>query len=358
MNKIFIIRMILFAAAAWPLLTGCNKADEPEPEPTVPSEYLYVLNCGSMGSKNAGLTLYDIKEGTIIKDVFEAQNGRRLGETGQDIIIYGSKMYISMTDEMTVEVTDLDAKSIKQIPTEGKPRYFAADAGKVYVTYWNGLVARIDTTLLVVEATTQVGRNPEQLVVANERLYVANSGGLDFNTEAYYDKTVSVVDIASFTETKKIEVEINPFDVVSDGYGNIYVVSVGNYMDIPNSLQIINTTTELVTLVTDVNATFITAAGSILYAISAQYDSDWNAIFTYSAYDMLGNSLLTNNFIGSTKIDNTPIRISSDMESGDVYITTSDYLNDGDVYIFNKSNQFVRKFEAGLNPMKVVYVKK
>jgi len=356
MKKSFFMLWALCASMISPLFTSCNGDDEPEIEPVVPSEFLYVLNNGRYGSNNASLTLYDVEKGTASQCFFEAQNGRRLGDTGQDIIVYGSKLYIAMFGESTIEVTDLKAKSLKQIETDGQPRFFTAYGGKVYVTYFNGYVARIDTTSLAVEAKTQVGRNPEQLAAANGKLYVANSGGLDFNTEVGYDKTVSVVDIATFTETRKIPVVENPCDVIFDKNSNIYVVSNGNYMDIPNSLQKININTGEVSVVTDIHATYLATVGTKLYTIHSQYDSNWNQVITFYAYDMASNSVLSRNFIGTAKVD-YPYKISTDEESGEIYITSSDWINDGDVYIFNKSFQFVAKFEAGLTPMKAIKIK-
>ncbi|MDR0395612.1 MAG: hypothetical protein LBH77_10685 [Tannerella sp.] len=354
MNKNFFYLLALGAAIALPLFTSCNGNDDPTDETLISSEYIYVLNSGNMNSNNASLSMYDVKENTVIKDVFEAQNGRRLGDTGQDMVLYGSKIYITMTRESTVEVTDLDAKSIKQIRTEGAPRYLAVYEGKVYVTYQNGYVARIDTGTLNVEARIQVGRNPEQLTVTNGKLYVANSGGLDYNTEAGYDKTVSVVDIASFTETKKIEVVINPTEIESDQSGNVYVISKGNYGDIPNTLQKIHSATDAVSVMEGIDGTFFTTAGNTLYSIYSQ----WGATdIYYYAYDAVSDRVLSNNFIGDTKIP-SPYQLNYDAAYEHLFITNSDYRNDGDVYIFDKNHTFVRKFEVGLNPMKAVYVKK
>ena len=52
------------------------------------------------------------------------------GDTAQDMIVYGDKMYIAVYGESTIEVTDLKAKSIKQVKTEGQPRYMVSEGGK------------------------------------------------------------------------------------------------------------------------------------------------------------------------------------------------------------------------------------
>ena len=66
---------------------------------------------------------------------------------------------------------------------------------------------------------------------------------MDYSTEVGYDKTVSVVDLSTFTEIKKLDVVLNPTRIQADEQGNVYVVSMGNYADIPNTVQKINTET-------------------------------------------------------------------------------------------------------------------
>lgn len=198
---------------------------------------IYVLCEGLWGYNNSVLTKYNLSDNSVVKDCFMDINGIGLGDTANDICVYGNKMYITVATDKIIWVTDKEANVIKKMETEGQPRYLAATAGKVYATYYNGKVARIDTTSCAVEATVAVGRNPEQLCVANNKLFVANSGGLDYPN---YDKTVSVVDIPSFTELEKIDVAMNPANILTADNGLVYLVSLGNYGDVPNALQCIN----------------------------------------------------------------------------------------------------------------------
>lgn len=358
MNRNFFYLIALCMVVILPFFTSCNDDDDPAEAPVIPSEYIYVLNSGSMNNNNASLSLYNLKDSTVTRNIFEVQNKRRLGDSGQDMIVYGGKMYIAMYTESTIEVVDLEAMPIEQIKTEGQPRALVANDGKVYVTYFNGYVARIDTASLTVETKVQVGRNPERMAVANNKLYVANSGGMDYGTEIGYDKTVSVIDIASFTETKKIEVIINPDNVVSDNNNSVYVISKGNYNmgnpPVPNTLQRIDTNTDEVSVIG--NATIMTIAGNVLYYVYSQWGAAGEEI-SYYAYDTMSRSVISENFIGDTEISGV-YQINYDATYEHLFITTSDYNNNGDVYVFDKDNKFVNKFEVGLNPMKAVYVKK
>jgi len=342
-------------------LTSCDKDDDPEPQQVESKDYIYVLSSGDYRSNNSALTIYNIEDGVATTDYFLNQNQKGLGNTAQDIIVYGSKIYISVYGESRIEVTDLDAKLIKTIVTDGQPRYLASEGGKVYATYFNGYVARIDTASLTVETKIAVGRNPEQLAAANGKLYVANSGGMDYATPGVgYDKTVSVIDIATFKEIKKLEVEINPCNVLVDNQENIYVVSIGDYGMTPNTVQKINSQTDAITVL-DVQGTYLTMLDNILYMIHAEWVSEgetWVQKAQYKSYNVLTNTVVSGNFIGNAVFSADPYQIASDEMSGEIYILTSDYEHTGDVYIFDKELQQTTGFEAGLNPIKAVRIRK
>ena len=93
---------------------------------------------------------------------------------------------------------------------------------------------------MCVDAKVAVGRNPEQLCEYGGRLFVANSGGLGYNSELGYDHTVSVVDVETFTEIAKIDVALNPANILVADNGFIYLVSFGDYGLVPNTFQRIN----------------------------------------------------------------------------------------------------------------------
>ena len=362
LKRIFFMSTVCLLSVS--VFTGCSDDDDPTLNPIPPIvepsiTVAYVLNSGNMNSNNAGLSLLNITESSIISDdIFSGINSRGLGDTGQDIVVYGSKIYIAVYGSGVIEVTDIAGESIKQITSdEGmKPRGMVAHGGKVYVTLYDGYLARLDTTSLVIEDKVKVGRNPEQVVVANNKLYVANSGGLDYNTPIGYDNTVSVVDINSFEEIKKIEVVLNPCNMVTDNQGDVYVVSMGNYGDIPNTLQKIDSNTDEVLTVEVANATEMASTGDIIYMIYSQYDANWNQVITFYAYDAINETVITDSFTDTSVVSN-PYKISADEETGRVYITASDYRTNGDVYEFDDNGNLLSTYAVGMNPVKVVMVR-
>lgn len=168
------------------VMTSCSDDnDGPETYLQVYSTGAYVVNSGNMSSNiESSLTAIDYASSTATQNVFKAANGRPLGNTANDGIVYGNKIYLAVDQSNTIEVIDKKTKqSIKQIKTtellgnaEGiEPRHIIADGGKVYFTTYGGYVAAVDTTDFALQKKWQVGNYPEGLVIGNGNLYVANS---------------------------------------------------------------------------------------------------------------------------------------------------------------------------------------
>ena len=168
------------------VMTSCDPAkDYSETYLKVYSTGAYVVNSGNMYNKiESSLTAIDYASSTATQNVFKTANGRTLGNTANDGIVYGNKIYLAVDQSNTIEVIDKKTKqSIKQIKTtdllgkaEGaEPRHIIADGGKVYFTTFGGYVAAVDTTSFALQKKWQVGSYPEGLVIGNGNLYVANS---------------------------------------------------------------------------------------------------------------------------------------------------------------------------------------
>jgi YVTN family beta-propeller protein len=346
---------ILTAVAASSLiLASCHKDKNiTKPDTTPVTDGFYVLNQGLFNDNNSTLSFYNYTSKQVTADIFSSANGRGLGDTGNDVEIYGSKMYIVVNVSSTVEVVNAKtAKSLQQIKlfngaTARQPRDVAFYNGNAYVTSYDGTVAVIDTASLTVSKYITVGRNPEQLAVANGKLYVANSGGLDYPN---YDNTVSVIDLASGTVTKSLTVTINPQNVSTDNNGNVYVLSAGNYNDIGPSLAVIDDNADAVKSQTNFDGSNMTAQGTNLYFITSA-----NKIIIY---DTKSQTVSNSNFITDGTAITTPYSIAVDGTTNEVFVTDAkDYTSAGAVYAFDKTGKKEYSITVGINPGKIALLK-
>ena len=358
-----ILVSFLLSTAITAFFSSCESTtDEPQVNPTI-STGAYVLNEGQYQSNNASLSYYDLTTSTATGDVFTAKNNRGLGDTGQDILKYGSKVYIAVYKSSLIEVLDatsgVSEKTIPMLNVTGQPsspRSFAAFNGKVYITLFDGHVAQLDTTTLLVEKTISVGSNPDGIVVANNKIYVANTGGL----AAKKDSTISVIDPVSFTVTKNIKVVINPSVIRADAYGDLYVISLGNYSTIPFTLQRIQAaTSEQVTIIPGLKPYNLTIDGDIAYMYSYDYDANWDPTNkTYTTYNVKTEQVVNAAFIPTAAIAKTPYSIDVNPITKDIYIGETDYVNMGKMYVFGQDGSLKFSFQTGVNPRKTIFLSK
>jgi YVTN family beta-propeller protein len=355
--KHFRLSSMLFAIVFFSSLTGCrdDKTDPtPEPEPVAERKGLYVLSEGLFNANNSSLSYYNYENSELVDDQFSLQNGRGLGDTANDIAVYGSKMYIVVNVSSTIEVVDAKtAKSIKQVDLKDngvgrQPRYIVFDKKKAYISSYDGTVAVMDTATLQIEKFIKVGRNPEQMAVSNGKLYVANSGGLDYPN---YDNSVSVIDLASETEIKKIEVVINPRVVAADAYGDVYVISTGNYGNVKSSMAIISSNTNEVKKQSEFSGGSMAINGDQAY-ITASGGK-------IKVYNVKTETLEKENFIeDGTKISSV-YGVTVDSITGEVFVTDAkNYVTKGEVTCFDSTGTKKYTIQTGINPNKVVFVNK
>ncbi len=365
-------KFLLIAALAIFTMTSCEPKIDIEEKPSfVISTGLLVLNSGKMDSNNSILNYFDSTTQVITADAFSVKNNRDLGDTGQDMIQYGSKIYISVYGSGIIEVIDAKtAVSIKSISvlniiTGSKcyPRYFAKANGKVYVTVWDktlgvegkGTVAMLDTTSLTITKTTNVGSYPEGCAIVNNKLYVANSGGLNMTK----DSTISVIDLTTFTETKKMKVGLNPSSVLADNYGDIYVITNGNYGSIKPMLVKINCTTDVVTELPNIKATRMAISGEKAYMYYSDYDASWTVQNKqFNVYDVKNDPATATTFISADLIKSNTSSIDVNPITNLVYISETDYKNNGTMHCYEQTGVEKYKFTTGLNPQKVIFTSK
>lgn len=358
---------IIILSLAVSFFYACKKEpiESDKPDVTIDTTYsalgIYVLNEGLFNMNNSTLTYYGFNNNTAVTDFFDLQNGRKLGDTGNDIAIYGNKMYIIVNVSSQLEVVNpFTGKSIKQISffngdKPRQPRYIAFHKDKAFVCSFDGTVAVIDTASLEIEKLINVGRNPDGIAVANNKVYVSNSGGLDYPN---YDNTVSVINVNSLAEIKKIPVHINPYVIVPDKYGDLYVVSRGNYGDIKMCLQIIDSQTdELKYTFPDLEVLNLAINGDIAYVYYYDFMSgSGSKIMTINVQD---ESIISHNFISDNTVIETAYGIAVDKLSGDVFITDAHgFVNTGNVICFNSDGKKKYSFTAGLNPGHIAFLNK
>lgn len=345
---------------------------------------MYLVNEGNMGSNKCTLDFLDYTEGIYMRNIYPERNPtvvKELGDVGNDVQIYGNKLYIIVNCSNKVEV--LDARTgvrIKQIEIPNC-RYICFRREHAYVSSYVagvlidpnaplGAVFKIDTASLQVVDKVTVGYQPEEMVVLGDYLYVANSGGYRV---PYYDNTVSVVEFESFHQEQQIVVGLNLHRIKADKYGKIWVSSRGNYNDIyspygsvPSNLFVLDKRVGynemIVTDTINVPCSNMAIHGDSLYLYSHDYDNiTQQSTLTYGIINIKTKKVVSKNFItdGTEKEIKMPYGISIHPETGDIYVTDAkNYVSTGTLSCYNKEGKRKWRVSTGDIPAHMVYLKK
>ncbi len=382
------IRNLFFFVYFLPLLmvaTSCREDELVAPTeydiiPETPSEStrirgFYLVNEGNMGSNKCTLDYFDYFTGLYARNFYAERNPaviKELGDVGNDIGIYGSKMYVVVNCSHKVEV--LDARSGVRLGQIDIPncRYVRFHRGKAYVSAYvgpvlidpnapKGAVYEVDTASIQVTRKVIVGYQPEEMEVVDDYMYVANSGGY---RAPGYDNTVSVIQLTDFKQIRQIEVGINLHRLKKDGYKQLWVSSRGDHMGRPSRLYVLDSKNPYnrmeVTDTIPVACSNMAIRGDSLY----YYATEWNSFtasntISYGIINVRTHEIVSTNFItdGTDRNIIIPYGIAVHPETGDIFVTDAkNYVSSGTLYCFGPDGRKKWSVRTGDIPAHIAFL--
>lgn len=371
---------IFYIVLASLLLAGCR-----HDEPVLPPEEekhgdtlrtsvvgMYLLNEGNMGSNKSTLDYYDYQTATYRRNIYAEANptvAKELGDVGNDLQIYGSRLYAVINCSNKVEVMDartckrigqVDIPNCRYITFQGQYAYVTSYAGPVSVDASHaqiGYVARIDTATLQIIDQCLVGYQPDGLAIVGNKMYVANSGGYMVPN---YENTLSVIDLTTFTETARIPVAINLHQVRKDSHDRLWVTSRGDYFNTPSRLYCVDTSTDQVIDSVMVPVSDIDIVGDSLYLCA----TEWSYVtmrdsVTYGIVDVVTRRMVNDHFVtDGTAADITkPYCIKVHPITRDVYITDAkNYVTPGMLHCYSPQGQLQWSVRTGDIPAHIAFL--
>ena len=301
----------------------------------------YLLNEGNMGSNKCTLDFFDCTTGYYRQNIYAETNPDvvlELGDVGDDMQVYGSKLYAVIDKADARHIGTITIPNCRNIVFHEGYAYVSSYAGPVQIdpNARLGYVAKVDTATFEVVAECTVGYQPEEMAVVGNKLYVANSGGYRVPD---YDRTVSVIDLNTFTETKQIDVAPNLHRIVADSQGYVWVSSRGDYYDVKSDLYVIDSRTDKVVDSLGIAVSEMCIDDDNLYVLSSGYsytDSD-DMTVSYVQIDTETRNVITQNFItdGTDDEIQVPYGLAVNPETKEIYVTDAkSYVVRGTLYCF------------------------
>lgn len=351
-------RLFVFLCSFLLLFAACRHEVIVWPEEVIPIgdttenvlRGFYLLNEGNMGSNKASLDFYDFRSATYTRNLYADRNPsvpKELGDVGNDLVIYGNRLYavINCSNKIEVMTADsahrigqIDIPNCRYLCFDGKYGYCTSYAGPVVIGKEHaqiGYVARFDTATLHIDRTCLVGYQPDGISVLDGKLYVANSGGY---MSPDYETTLSVISLETFTEEKRIEVAPNLQYVVADRFGQLWVTSRGDNNMLPASVYCLQNQ-QLSTVHYQLPIGAICLCGDSLYIIGKAFNmTTLEEETTYATINTQTGELETRCFItdGTEKQIKQPYGIAVNPVTRDIYVTDAKtYVDPGMLHCYS-----------------------
>lgn len=304
----------------------------------------YLLNEGNMGSNKATLDFADLTTGKYHRNIFPTRNPSvafALGDVGNAILRYGSKLYIAVNASHLIEVMEATTgKHLGQVHVQNV-RHLASYGGKIYATSYAGpidltqnntlgQVIEIDTITLSITRRATVGYQPDGLAVLGGKLYVANSGGY---RKPHYDTRLMRLDLTTLNVEATLHVAPNLHHVLATPSGQLYVSSRGDYGQLPSRFFRIDPATFVVadTIAQAVSSWWL--AGDSLYIIGNTYHENTGNYTRTTALFNTRTQRIVRQPLFSAHIERTwqqPYGIAVHPDWGHIYIAdATNYVSNG-----------------------------
>ncbi|MEM9981610.1 MAG: DUF5074 domain-containing protein [Bacteroidota bacterium] len=349
-NKL--LRWLLLTAF---IITSCTETDDPIPLGRY-SDGIWVVNEGNFTDGNGSLSFWVPDSSLIINDAFRAENGSRLGGIIQQMVQQDNRLLIitnasdqiintdANTLENTITITDESIVSPFNVTVLNNKAYVTTwGSGENFPSYPDASVKIIDLATSTLIKTIDLGERPMGILSHQGSVYVANEQG----------DQIEVIDPATDEIVSSISLTLGevsatgPSKMIAQG-NTLWVLCSNNDFSSDGFLVEIDLSDNSVTsILTEVpvsgfNEKFVLYE-STLYLINDE--------FVYTI-DTTAPVTPTTAFITAPF---TIYGIGVDPTTGNIYVGESEFGDEADVIIYNQAGTQVTTFTAGIGVNSFVF---
>lgn len=324
-------------------LIGCSKKEN---TPINNQDAVMIVNEGNFMWGNASLSLYNKKEKTLTKDIYQSENGIALGDVAQSVFQKDSLLFVVVNNAAKIEVLSsitFKRKWTINIPNSS-PRYFCVVNDSIALVselYANKLwvVNYLSATLV---STIAMEGETGQIQYFDNKIAVLERTKLNGNFTAQ----IHILDASNFQTIKKIILpsEPNSFSITADK--KLYVLTdKSSSTSLPAKLF---------------------RYDLVSYANLDTFDFGLSENPKMLRLDALAQSVkwivgkkIYSIALSATKLNSTPVltlnasniyAFDIDPSSGDLYVGDAlDYTQASQIFRFDKNYQQLDQFKAGIN---------
>ena len=343
------------------VFTACSDDDNTpdaviDPVPT-PATAAYVVNQGNMYGGVAGsIDCIDLESGTTTSGLFFNVNAQALGDSPQQAVRYGNRIYLPVYGSNLLWVVNASTLRIVASVPVNAPEAVCGAGEYVFVAGNDGIVTRIDTLNCQPSATVAVGPNPAGIVAVDSLVYVSISDGYNYANNYENGKKLAVVHARTMQVERNIAVGLNPGALCANSRGEVFVLTRGNYFDVLPKVQKVSADGDVKDYC---DGSLITLANDCLYVVNASADYANNTSeVSLTTYNTLTDEALPIT-LPAESVPGWPNAIDVEPVTGQIFISSdkgpSDYDKSGYVYRLAPWGELLQRYDAGIHPFGVVF---
>ncbi len=321
------------------------------------SDGVFVLN---EGSGTGSISYIDSESDSITNDVYSAVNGYDLGEYPEAMAYSDDYLFVTVTTSSSAGyVLILDRSTMEEVGAIENltyPREVTVGDNYAYVSNgtYAGEIYAISLTSLAITDTIPVGYGPEKMIIDNNKLYVANSGG--YST----DSTVMVVDLSTNTVSDTIQVRDCPKDMVMDADGNLWVYCGGsvtyNYNEDGEYTGSSYSNYGISVIASDYSVSSYDIDSPNTSTKSIAINGDKDVIYYTTGSDLYSMNISNSTLPTTPLVESSFYGIDVDPETGYIWCCdVQSYSESSDIVVYDTDGNQQKSYTVGITPNSCIF---
>lgn len=220
------------------ILSSCDKkSDDPDNSIDIhPGDGVFILHEGGFNQLNASLGFQDYSASEPQLNLYQQANGKALGDVFQSMTIRGNDGFLVLNNSRTIEQIDLNTIDLKSsLSLSHAPRsILPVTADRAYIsTIFSPWLLVADLDPLAIVDSIYLGHWSEEMLIFQDQVWVAAS-----NHDQIYQ-----INPTNHSITDSISVGFGASHLALDPDGRIWVLCIGNFVDIPASIHVVDPVT-------------------------------------------------------------------------------------------------------------------
>lgn len=295
-----------------------------------------IVGCeGNFQYSNASISVVDLENDNVSRDVYRNVNGNAIGDVLQSFTVKGDTLLVVLNNSGTIKLLDLNSlKEIVSFSGFTSPRHaeFIDDDQIIITDLYAKKLLKFHLKDVAISGSINVSGWQEQIILLDSMAFIANLG----------QNQIDLINLNSFSLQDSIELMFKPSHLKSMADDRFIAAGAIIEDDQESEIAVFNSISELLfsSRISKSITGFDAKEGDCFY-------SDSKHVYKYDPVSGLSAMLFPHRCL-------TPYALHyEDTKNLLVMSDARDYISNGTVQVFNSEGDFLNNYEVGIIPQTI-----